>query len=80
MLSAEGHRILHSTRHSSIELGKDVVTTDKDGVPCAYQLKGNPGGRLTLQEFRGIEPQLRQQQTFQSTSQSAEESRIGHFS
>jgi hypothetical protein len=60
MLAAEGHRIVHSTRHGPLEFGKDVVTVDASGTPCAFQLKGNPGGRLTLNEFRGIEPQLRQ--------------------
>lgn len=60
MLAAKGHRILHSTRHVPIEFGKDVVTVDADGTPCAYQLKGNPGGRLTLAAYREIEPQLKE--------------------
>lgn len=59
MLAAEGHRIVHSTRHTPIELGKDVITIAPDGTPCAYQLKGHPGGRVGLTEFRNIEPQLR---------------------
>lgn len=58
MLAAEGHRILHSTRHSSIELGKDVITIDPGGDPCGFQLKGNPGGRMTLNAFREIQPQI----------------------
>jgi len=58
MLSAQGHRVIHSSRHSAIELGKDVITVAPDGVPCAYQLKANPGTRLTLTEFRTIEAQL----------------------
>jgi hypothetical protein len=60
MLAADGHRIVHSTRHSPIELGKDIVSVAPDGVPCAFQLKGNPGGRLSLNQFRDIEPQLRE--------------------
>jgi hypothetical protein len=60
MLAADGHRILHSTRHSSIELGKDIISIAPDGTPCAYQLKGNPGSRLSLREFREIEPQCRE--------------------
>jgi hypothetical protein len=60
MLLADGHRIIHSTRHSPLEFGKDIVTIDPEGTPCAFQLKGNPGGRMTLQEFRGIQDQLRQ--------------------
>jgi hypothetical protein len=58
VLCAKGHRIIHSTRHSSIEFGKDIVSIAPDGVPCAYQLKGNPGGRLTLLQYREIESQL----------------------
>src|SRR6266851_2491672 len=59
MLAADGHRVVHSTRHSPIEFGKDVITI-KDGVPCAFQLKGNPGSRLTLVQFREIQGQLLQ--------------------
>jgi hypothetical protein len=59
MLAARGHRIMHSTRHSQIELGKDILTIAPDGVPCAYQLKGQPGTRLTYQEFTHIHDQLR---------------------
>jgi hypothetical protein len=57
-LAAQGHRIVHSTRHGPIEYGKDVITIGPDGLPNAYQLKGNPGTRLTLNEYRGIEAQL----------------------
>jgi len=58
ILSAQGHTILHSTRHSPLEFGKDILTIDPDGTPCAYQLKSNPGSRLTLQQFREIQGQL----------------------
>lgn len=58
MLIGQGHSLLHSTRHSPIEYGKDIITRAPDGVLCAYQLKGNPGGRLTLTQFRDIYPQL----------------------
>src|SRR6478752_2388270 len=58
MLAAKGHRILHSSRHTALELGKDVLSIDPNGTPMAYQLKGNPGGRLSLLEFRKIEAQL----------------------
>ena len=58
MLVGEGHTIIHSTRHTPIEFGKDVVTIGPDGTPCAYQLKGNPGSRLTLSQFRAIRQQL----------------------
>jgi len=52
MLAAQGYCVLHSTRHCSLEFGKDVIAIAPDGVPCAFQLKGHPGGRLGLSEFR----------------------------
>jgi hypothetical protein len=58
MLAAEGHVVVHSTRHAPIEFGKDVITLAPDGVPCAFQLKGNPGGRLTLSQLRATKEQL----------------------
>lgn len=58
MLAGEGHAVVHSTRHMAIEFGKDVVSIDPEGVPCAFQLKGNPGGRLTLAQFREIKGQI----------------------
>ena len=58
MLAADGHRIIHSSRHSPIEFGKDVITIDREGVPCAYQLKANPGTRLTYKQFEEIHGQL----------------------
>lgn len=60
MLNAQGHRIIHSSRHSPIELGKDLITIAPDGTPCAFQLKGNPGTRLTLAQFTLILPQILQ--------------------
>jgi hypothetical protein len=58
MLAAEGHTILHSTRHAPLEFGKDIISIAPDGVPCAFQLKGNPGARLTLAQLRDIKGQL----------------------
>lgn len=58
MLVGQGHTIIHSTRHTPIEFGKDVITIGPDNIPCAFQLKGNPGSRLTLNQFREIRPQL----------------------
>ena len=49
MLSAEGHTIIHSTRHSAMELGKDIITIAEDGTPCAYQLKS---GNISLSKWR----------------------------
>ena len=58
MLGGEGHTVVHSTRHSPIEFGKDVISINAHGVPCAYQLKGNPGARLTLSQWRDIRDQV----------------------
>ena len=59
MLSAQGYRVVHSTRHQALEFGKDVLAIAPDGKGCAYQLKGNPGGKLGLNQFRNdIQPQL----------------------
>ena len=52
MLAAEGHTIIHLTRHCAMELGKDILTIGPDGIPCAYQLKGNPGGKLSISQWR----------------------------
>jgi hypothetical protein len=58
MLSGLGFRVVHSTRHAALEFGKDVLAVDPDGRGCAYQLKGNPGTKLGLAEFREIQGQL----------------------
>lgn len=56
MLSAEGHTIIHSTKHSATELGKDIITIDPDGTPCAFQLKA---GNISLTKWRKeVSPQI----------------------
>ena len=39
MLAAEGHTIIHLTKHDAMEMGKDIITIAPDGTPCAFQLK-----------------------------------------
>ncbi|CAN7211257.1 hypothetical protein LJR066_000607 [Acidovorax sp. LjRoot66] len=59
MLSAQGYEVLHSTRHCLLEFGKDILAIGPDGVGCAFQLKGDPGKRMQIAEFRsGIQFQL----------------------
>lgn len=59
MLIADGYRVLHSTRHCLLEYGKDILAIDPDGVGCAFQLKGDPKGRMKVDDFRkNIQPQL----------------------
>lgn len=64
MLNAQGYRVVHSTRHNVLEFGKGILAVAPDGVGCAFQLKGNPGGKLGLSQFRSeIQPQLVQLMT-----------------
>lgn len=58
ILVSKGHAIIHSSRHCAAEQGKDVITIDPTGRPCAFQLKGNPSSRLTLTEWRKISAQV----------------------
>jgi hypothetical protein len=57
LLSA-GYTILHNTSHTALELGKDIVAIAPDGRLMAYQLKGNPTGRLTISQYHDILSQL----------------------
>jgi hypothetical protein len=64
MLSAQRYRVVHSTRHAALEYGKDILAISPEGKGCAYQLKGNPRGKLGLAEFtKDIQPQLFQLMT-----------------
>ena len=49
MLSADGHTIIHSTRHTAMELGKDIITIDSNRIPCAFQLKT---GNISLAKWQ----------------------------
>ena len=49
MLSAEGYTIIHSTRHSAMELGVDIIAIAPDGKNCAFQLKT---GNISLAKWR----------------------------
>lgn len=51
-LTYSGHNVLHMTRHCAMEMGKDILSIDPDGVPCAFQLKSVSGKRLTIGEWR----------------------------
>jgi len=41
-----------------LELGKDVLAIDPGGQLMAYQLKGNPSGRLTISQWQKLLPQI----------------------
>ena len=56
MLSADGHTIIHLTRHCGMEMGKDIITINPDGTPCAFQLKA---GNISLAKWRTeVSPQI----------------------
>ena len=56
MLSAEGHTIIHLTRHCGMELGKDIITINRHGTLCAFQLKT---GNISLAKWRSeVNPQI----------------------
>lgn len=60
LLMQQGKTILHMTRHSAMEQGKDIIALDQEGVPHAYQLKGINGGRLTISGWQEIQQQITQ--------------------
>jgi hypothetical protein len=45
LLNAEGHQVVHLSRHGPYEEGKDIISIAPDGTPCAFQLKS---GKITL--------------------------------
>jgi hypothetical protein len=51
-LVSKGHTIIHMTDHNPMEMGKDIITIDSDGTPCAFQLKSVYGKKLTLSKWR----------------------------
>lgn len=53
-----GYKVLHNTSHTSLELGKDVIAIDPAGTVIAYQLKGNPSGRITISQWQDLIPQI----------------------
>jgi hypothetical protein len=53
-----GYTVLHDTSHTSLELGKDIIAIDARGHLAAFQLKGNPGGRITMSQWQQLLPQI----------------------
>jgi hypothetical protein len=50
-LISSGYSVLHISSHGPYEQGKDIISIDPDGVPCAFQLKDE---KITLNEWRKI--------------------------
>jgi len=58
MLAAQGETIIHSSRHCTMELGKDVISIATDGRVHAYQLKSTTTDRLSFSAWRnGLQKQ-----------------------
>lgn len=51
MLIGEGFKVIHLSRHGSFEEGKDILAIAPDGTPCAFQLKGSEGGKISQKEW-----------------------------
>jgi len=58
MLMHQGMKIIHVSRHSPIEHGKDIIALDNSRQIHAYQLKGVGGRKLSLKALQDILPQL----------------------
>lgn len=57
-LAWRGFTIVHNTRHTPIEFGKDVVARGPDGALYAFQLKGDPGSRMSFKDWQSLQPQV----------------------
>lgn len=55
ILMHKGHRIIYKSSHRPMEQGKDIITIDKSGNYCAYQLKT---GNIDLPKWREIRPEI----------------------
>lgn len=57
VLAAEGETVVYISTHGPLELGKDIVTVAKDGVPNAYQLKA---GDVAMRDWRSFKGEIEQ--------------------
>ena len=51
ILVNKGFKVIHLTKHNAMEMGKDILAIDNEGVPCAYQLKTARNGYISLKEW-----------------------------
>jgi hypothetical protein len=54
-LMMNGYKVLHLSSHGQMEQGKDIIAIDKNGVPCAFQLKA---GNITASVWRDIKGEI----------------------
>ena len=57
VLLSKGHRVIYISSHRPMEQGKDIITLDKDGECCAYQLKT---GDIDLKKWREISGEIKE--------------------
>jgi hypothetical protein len=55
LLTLKGHKVVHVATHGPFEQGKDIITIDSQGKPCAFQLKV---GDISLDRWRQIRPEV----------------------
>lgn len=54
-LISEGYNVLHLSSHGQMEQGKDIISLDANGNPCAFQLKS---GNIDLAKWRQIKGEI----------------------
>jgi hypothetical protein len=57
VLMNNGHKVIYISTHGQMEQGKDVITVDKSGNYCAYQLKT---GNIDLRVWREIKGEVQE--------------------
>lgn len=55
LLTLKGHKVVHVSTHGPFEQGKDILTIDPEGMPCAFQLKV---GDIPLSRWRAIRSEV----------------------
>ena len=55
ILLLEGYRVLHQSSHGVGENGKDIISFDPEGKPCAFQLKT---GNISSKVWRDIQGEI----------------------
>jgi len=58
ILSNKGYKIIHMSRHCSMELGKDIIAISPENIVCAFQLKKARNGSISLSDWRDINSQV----------------------
>lgn len=79
MLIGEDYQVVHLSRHGSFEEGKDVLAIAPDGVPCAFQLKGANGGKISQNEWSKYNEQITRLVEIPIKHPSIDESKVGVF-